>query len=435
MYRKARNYLNGITKYGSVLGLDSIRELLKRLKNPQNDLKFVHVAGTNGKGSTVAFVSTILKNAGYKTGRFTSPSVFSYREKIQINESYITKEALTVLTFQIQEVIEEMIQDGYSHPTIFEVETALAFLYFKQETCDIVVLETGLGGLLDATNIVNNTLIAVLSAISKDHMEYLGETIEEITLIKAGILKKDSIVVSTNQETKAMNVIENKCKEGNNPLIIADIDYAFNIRYENLKVFFDYKEYRDIEIGLIGSYQIQNAVLAIEVAKALNEIGFVIKKEDIQIGLQLTKWPGRFSIINETPLIIIDGAHNEAAAKCLKKTIEKHFKDRKLVFVIGVFADKEYEKIVQITASLACKIITVTTPDNPRALDGRMLARVVGKYHENVQYIPTLEEAARECMNPKEPIDAVIAFGSLSYLGEFEKCIKILQDKKLYENK
>jgi dihydrofolate synthase / folylpolyglutamate synthase len=429
MYPSAREYLEGITKYGSVLGLDSIRDLLKRLKNPQNDLKFVHVAGTNGKGSTVAFVSTILKTAGYKTGRYTSPSVFSYLEKIQVNGSYITKEALTVLTFQIKDVIEEMLQEGYPHPTIFEVETALAFLYFKQEACDIVVLETGLGGILDATNIVDNTQIAVLSAISKDHMEFLGDTLEKITLNKAGIIKKNSIVVSTKQEPQAMNVITMKCMEDKNPLIIAETENAFNVRYENLKVVFDYKEFKDIEIGLIGSYQIQNAILAIEVANALNKQGFVVNKEDIQTGLKHTKWPGRFSLISKEPLIIIDGAHNEAAARSLKDTLEKHFKDKKLMFVLGVFADKEYEKIVQITASLACKILTVTTPNNARALNGRILAEVAVKYHGDVQYMPTLLEAAKECLNPKEPVDAIIAFGSLSYLGEFQESIKMLQDK------
>lgn len=426
MYSEAREYLDNITKYGSILGLDSIRELLRRLDNPQNDLKFVHVAGTNGKGSTVAFVSTILKNAGYRTGRYTSPSVFSYREKIQVNESYISKEALVEITMQIKNVIDEMCHAGLSHPTIFEVETAMAFLHFKREMCDIVVLETGLGGLLDATNIVENTLVCALTSISLDHMEFLGNTIEEIAFNKAGIIKNNSIVVSTKQNLGAMNVIERRCLEGNNTLIIADKDCACQIRSKDLKVCFEYKEYKDLEIGLIGSYQIENAILSIEVVRALSEKGFDIKKEDIRLGIKHTKWLGRFSVISENPLVIIDGAHNEAAAYSLKETIDTHLKNKKLLFVIGVFADKDYEKILEITASLASSILTITIPNNKRALDGRTLAKVAEKYHDSVLYVPTMKEAARVCLKQKE-VDAVIAFGSLSYLAEFADCIKTIQ--------
>lgn len=427
MYKEAREYLNGITKYGSVLGLDSIRVLLRRLGNPQDTLRFVHVAGTNGKGSTVAFISTILELANYKTGRYVSPSVFSYREIIQINRVSITKEALTSLTFEIKEVIEEMLRDGFDHPTIFEVETALAFLYFKREKCDIVVLETGLGGVLDATNIVENTLAAVMTSISKDHMQFLGNTLKEITYNKVGIIKKDSVVVCTKQELEVFEVIKEQCKQNNNTLIIADDKKAVNICYKNLKIVFDYDEFNNIEIGLSGSCQIQNAILAIETAKALRSMEFKISDKAIEEGLHLTKWPGRFTQICKEPVIIIDGAHNEAAAIQLKETIAKHFKNKKLMFVIGVFADKEYEKMVEIMSPLAYKILTITTPDNPRALEGEKLAKVIEKYHNNVKFIPTLKEAAKECVNQKKSVDAIIAFGSLSYLGEFTKQVKALK--------
>ncbi|WP_099467902.1 bifunctional folylpolyglutamate synthase/dihydrofolate synthase [Konateibacter massiliensis] len=438
MYEKAREYLDGITKYGSVLGLDSIRELLSRLGNPQDDLKFVHVAGTNGKGSTVAFISTILKEAGCKVGRYTSPSVFSYREKIQVNEIYIERESLAKLVFQIKAVISNMTEEGQAHPTIFEVETALAFLYFKQENCDIVVLETGLGGLLDATNIVKNTLVSVLTSISRDHMDFLGGSIEEIAFQKAGIIKKNAIVVTAEQEAGAMQVIKEQCQKGDNQLVAAQTEELSQIRYENLSVFFDYKEFGQIEIGLVGSYQIKNAILSIEAVKALRKKGFAISNEAIRQGLKNAKWKGRFTLICEKPVVIIDGAHNEAAAEELKKTIENLFQDKrrlqaaspamekKLLFVMGVFADKEYERILQILAPLAHRILTVTILDNPRALDGEVLARTAEKYHTRVEFMPSLETAALECMRQTKEEEAVIAFGSLSYLAEFERQIKAL---------
>lgn len=422
-YQEAKEYLEEITKYGSVLGLDSIRELLKRLNNPQNNLKFVHVAGTNGKGSTVAFITSILRAAGYKTGRYTSPSVFSYREKIQVNGSDISKDTFAEITLKMKNVIDEMCLDGLSHPTIFEVETAIAFLYFEQVSCDVVVLETGLGGLLDATNIVENTLVAVLTSISMDHVEFLGNTLEEIAFHKAGIIKKDAIVVSMEQSFNAMAVIERKCSEGNNTLLIARKSNVKQICNVDLSVCFQYKDYKKIEIGLLGNFQMDNAILSIEAAHALIEKGFNINSEAIRLGLKQAVWPGRFTVIRKEPLVLIDGAHNEAAAICLKETILTHFKHKRLMFVIGVFADKDYEKILKITAPLACSILTVTIPDNKRALNGKILAKTAEKYHNNVRYMTSIEEAACVCLEQKD-VDVILAFGSLSYLAHFTDCIK-----------
>ncbi len=427
MYREARQYLEGITKYGSVLGLDSIKELLKRLGNPQKELQFVHIAGTNGKGSTLAFISTILKTAGYKIGRYCSPAVFSYREIIQVNEENITQEALSNLTFVIRDVILTMLAEGLPHPTIFEVETVLAFLYFKQEKCNLVVLETGLGGLLDATNVVENTLVAVITAISRDHMDFLGDTIGEIAWYKAGIIKRNSIVVTANQEPDATKAIEEKCNEYNNNLILAEKRNAENIVFKNLQIFFDYKQFKNIEINLAGSYQVQNALLAIEAVMALNLKGFQVSEKAMKNGLRDTKWPGRFSMICNEPVIIIDGAHNEAAAIHLKDTIEHYYIDKKLMFVIGVLKDKEYEKIAEIIAARASKILTVTTPNNPRALGGEELAKTIRKYNLNVEYMTTVEAATRKCMKEGSTYDAIIVFGSLSYLGEFEKYVKVIK--------
>jgi dihydrofolate synthase/folylpolyglutamate synthase len=274
-----------------------------------------------------------------------------------------------------------MLLEGFSHPTIFEVETVLAFLYFKQEKCDIVVLETGLGGLLDATNVVENTIAAVLTAISRDHVEFLGNTIEEITKNKVGIIKRDSIVVTTNQEPDASKVIEEHCLKHKNECILADYKIAENISYQNLKINFDYNESKNIEINLAGSYQIQNAILAIETIKALRKKGYQISELAMREGLKQTKWAGRFTKICNDPVMIIDGAHNEAAARQLTDTIRCYFKSKKLMFVIGVLADKEYEKIIELTSSLAWKILTITTPNHVRSMKGEELAEIVRKYH------------------------------------------------------
>jgi dihydrofolate synthase / folylpolyglutamate synthase len=255
-------------------------------------------------------------------------------------------------------------------------------------------------------------------------MEYLGDTIGEIAWNKAGIIKRDSIVVTTTQEQAAFNAIEEKCKELNNQLIISKTSNVDNIVYDNLQIFFDYNELKNIELNLAGSYQIENAVIAIETVRALNLKGFRISEESIKSGLRNTKWLGRFSKIWNDPLVIIDGAHNKAAAIRLKETIEHYFKDKKLMFVMGVLKDKEYDKIAEILTPIAFKIITVTTPNHPRALSGEELAVSISKYNSNVEYVASIKEAVQICLFNDEGVDGIIAFGSLSYLGEFEACVK-----------
>jgi dihydrofolate synthase/folylpolyglutamate synthase len=258
-------------------------------------------------------------------------------------------------------------------------------------------------------------------------MDYLGNTLSKIAFNKAGIIKKTSVVVTTNQDEEVMKVIEDKCQHDENKLFIADIKNTANCEFKNLQINFDYNDLKQIEINLAGNYQIQNAVLAIEVVRALARLGYLITDETIRKGLKATKWFGRFSKICDEPLIIIDGAHNEAAAIQLRETIECYFNNKKLMFVIGVLGDKEYEKIASITATLADKILTVTTPNNPRALNGKDLAQTIRRYNPNVEYIPTIEEAATRCMKEGNPYDAIIVFGSLSYLGEFASQVEAMK--------
>lgn len=423
-YEEARAFIAETATYGYRLGLDSIGEMLRRLGNPQDDLKFIHIAGTNGKGSVLAYTSTILKEAGYKVGRYISPTIFSYRERIQVNEQYISREDLARLTEKIYKVGQEMVADGHLHPTCFEVETVLAFLYFREQKCDLVVLETGMGGLTDATNVVKTTLISTLVSISMDHMGYLGETLAKIAAMKAGIIKPHTAVVSARQQAEAAEVILKTCREKDCTLKEVELDSIRDVAYGYERQVFTYKQYEDLEIHLAGAYQIENAALAVEVMDVLKDLGYTVPEEALRKGLASTVWNGRFTIVDREPLFIIDGAHNRDAADRLKETLALYFKEKRLVFIMGVLADKEYEYIVSQLAPLASQIFTIMTPDNPRALPAEELAKTVAKYNPNVQAAKGLKDAVALARAAAKPEDVVVAFGSLSHLGELSRYIQ-----------
>ena len=429
-YEEARVYLDSVAKYGSVLGLENMRELLSRIGNPQNELKFIHISGTNGKGSVLAYLSTILKEAGYRVGRYISPTLFSYRERIQVNETFIKKESLAKQTEKVKEAIEGMLADGKPHPTQFEIETVLSFLYFLEQKCDLVVLETGLGGAEDATNIISTTILEVLVSISMDHMQFLGDTLEKIAVQKAGIIKKHTSVVSVLQEPEAMRVIEEKVREQECSLRIADYHQADHIVYGLSRQSFSYGGYENLEISLAGSYQIKNAVTAVEAVKALQSLGWDITEEALRKGLKNTRWRGRFTPICEKPLMIMDGAHNPDGARMLKESIEQYFSGRRIFYLCGVFRDKEYEKVIQTVAPYSDCMVTIATPGNPRALPAKELAAVAEKYIANVWPESTIRSAVQRvfCMADRED-DVILAFGSLSFLGELERTVKEIKEK------
>ena len=423
-YKEARVYLEQVSRYGSVLGLDNMRELLGRLGNPQNDLKFIHISGTNGKGSVLAYLSTILSDAGYRTGRYLSPTLFSYREKIQVDGEKINKESLAAHVTAIAEATRDMQEKNAGTPTIFEVETVLAFLYFKEKKCDIVVLETGMGGLLDATNIIETTVLEVLASISMDHMEFLGDTLGKIAEQKAGIIKPHTSVVSAKQEPEAEAVIKNACLKRDCSLQFVDPAQITDVQYGIARQSFSYKGWKQMEISLAGSYQIINAALALEGVMALRALGWRLTDEQVRSGLLATKWRGRFTVIGEHPIVIMDGAHNPAAAQTLKDSLEHYFPDQKLHFIFGMFKDKDYHEVIRLTAPLAEDIVTVETPDNPRALPAQELAEAVYPVNPHVRAAKTVEEAVGEVLDEAKEDDAVIIFGSLSYLGEAERAMK-----------
>lgn len=438
-YQEALQWIEESNQYGSVLGLTSIKELLDRLGNPEKNLTFIHIAGTNGKGSTGAFISTILAEEGYLVGRYISPTVFDYREKIQIQNknsiNYISKEEIKNLVEKIVIAVHQMLQDGLPHPTTFEIETAMAFLEFFYKKCDYVVLEVGLGGRLDATNIVKNVACAVITSISMDHMSYLGDSLEKITYEKAGIIKPGCKVVAYDQnwdcdyeerdqylngQKDPNTILEEICCKVGVPYLFTDFTQLKNISHSLSKITFDYQNWSDLQISLLGDCQTYNAVVAIEAVKMLG----ICKEESIRKGLANTKWNGRFEVVSKKPLIIVDGAHNEGAARSLERSIQTYLQGKKLVFIIGVLADKEYDTILKYTAKYAEQIITVTPTNNPRALDGSILKKVAMKYCKNVVDGHTIKEGMELAIKSEEK-DGILIFGSLSFLGEVKELLTL----------
>lgn len=423
-YKQALEYVESLASYGIVPGLDTIKELCRRIGNPQDQLAFVHIAGTNGKGSTLAYVSTVLKCAGYRVGRYLSPTIFEYRERIQVGGRPITQKDLCEGMELMKACCDQMVEEGLNHPTPFEVETALSFWYFARQKCDIVVLETGMGGLEDATNLITTTKVAVLASISMDHMKFLGDTLAKIATQKAGIIKSGCRVVSMLQKPEAMEVVEQTAKALNCPLTIADAGRATHVRYGLEKQSFDYLGMKKIEISLAGKFQIDNAVLAIEVINTLGKCGFSVTEKQLRKGLLETNWPGRFTVIGKKPLFIVDGAHNEDAALRLADSIEFYFTNRRIIYIMGILKDKEHEKIIRLCHKYADQIITVTPPNNPRGMRALDLAQEVAGVHPAVTAVDSLEEAVEMSYLLAGKGDVILAFGSLSYLGRLIEIVK-----------
>lgn len=420
-YKEARVYLDKVSKYGSVLGLGTIRKLLCELGNPQDDLKFIHIAGTNGKGSVLAYTSTILSKAGYRVGRYLSPTVVSYLERIQVDAQWIPEDAFARLTALVQKAIACMKAAGETGPTVFEIETAIAFLYFKEQGCDLVVLECGLGGAEDATNIIRNTLIAVFTSISRDHLGILGNSLAEIAAKKSGIIKPGCRVVSSVQLPEVTEVLTQQAEMHGCPYVTAD-ESQVKLHSESYKgQLLSYKEITNACCPLAGRHQIGNAATALETVFTLRTMGYHISNAAICQGLKETAWPGRFTCLGADPLFFIDGAHNEDAAKRLRETLETYFPGKYFIYIMGVFKDKEYEEIAKIMAPLAKSIHTVALSDTGRTLLAAELADVMRRHcQENVPVHAeeTIQTAVANALMDARPDDIVLAFGSLSYLGQ-----------------
>lgn len=419
-YEEALAYIHGTLKFGSKLGLQNITELLNRLGNPHKAFPSVHIAGTNGKGSVTAMTANILHKAGYKVGMFISPYLERFTERIQVDFEEIPQETLARLTGQVKEKVSEMVADGFNHPTEFEIVTALGFLYFAECRIDIAVVEVGLGGRLDATNVLH-PLVSVITSISYDHMYILGNTLREIAYEKGGIIKPGVPVVSYPQEEEAARVIEDLSRERNSPYYSVKPEQI----HEKYSTFgeqcFDFdcegKTLENIRIHLPGKHQLLNAACALTSIMVLKEQGFAIDDGAIYAGMEATRWPGRLELVRENPMVILDGAHNPSGAQALADAVRLYFPGKHIHLILGVFKDKDVDSVAKILCSVASEI-TVTMSDSPRATEIAELERIVRQYHSVVDVKPSLKEAIPYAMKRLAEKDILIISGSLYLIGE-----------------
>lgn len=435
-------YINTPRWQASRLGLDRIRELLERLGRPQDRLKFVHVAGTNGKGSICAYLASILNAAGYRTGMFTSPYIERFEERIRVNSAMISPDELRDVTLAVREHAEAMAEETGGHPTEFELMTAVALEHFARCGCDIVVLEVGLGGRLDSTNVIDAPEACVIARIGLDHTALLGNTLAAIAGEKAGIIKEGSAVVSWPQEPEAMAVIEHAAAEHGCELRVPDFAQLEEgaIRWEDgASPFrsFSYREWTDLRTGILGSYQPQNATVALEVVSVLRGRGWHIPDEAVRAGVARTRWPGRFEIVEggSSPdgfAIVVDGGHNPQGARALADSLAEVFPGRKPVFVIGVLEDKDYPRMLEDVLPLGSAFVCVT-PDNPRALPAHKLARAIRWTGQdllgcsacvNPVVARDFENAIRRARELADPDGLICAFGSLYSVAALKEAVR-----------
>ena len=422
-YKNAEKIITNIERKGSIYGLDCMEELMYRLGNPQNELKFIHVAGTNAKGSIIAFLYEIINKAGYITGRFTSPAVFDRRETISVCHEAISEEDYAQILQQILKVSDEMEHDGHRRPTAFEIETAAAFIYFKEKKCDIVLLEVGLGGDMDATNIISAPLCAVFAPISIDHTNILGNTLEEIAMHKSGIIKKGSYVVSSIQKKEVCEVLEKAAADAGTKVIYPG-NYTILQKFSDNLQKFIYNDKDVYEISLMGSRQTDNATVVLEVINVLKKKGFAFSDRCVKMALKQTEWKGRFTLIGTNPDVIIDGAHNLAAAEALSESLSEYTSVRKfdkIIMVAGMLSDKDYESVIKTVAVKCTELITIPTNIHNRQLDSQVLKNTAEDYGINTVSATTIEEAVGFLRQSITCNDLVVVFGSFSFLAEFEK--------------
>lgn len=401
--------------------LTNIRNLMARLGNIQDKLSVIHVAGTNGKGSVCACIARILQEAGFRTGLYASPAVFDRLEIIKINDMQIPQQAYAKIMAVIQDVCAKMQADGLAHPTAFEMDTAAAFSYFYQEKCNFVVLEAGMGGAKDAVNIIAHPVCSVFTSISLDHMAYLGGTLWEIAEAKAGIIKSGCPCVSSRQAPEVLEVLSRTAADMGSRFVTAREDRIRGFTYDGWGSRFELEE--EVYCPLAGAWQQENISCALAVVFLLQEEGVRIPAKAVRRGLSAVRLPGRFERIFTKPDIYIDGAHNEGAALALEETVKHCFADRKIVYIIGVLADKEYGKLLRILLPYAVRVFTVT-PEHARALDGGKLAVEAGRIHPAVSFAPSVSKAVKEAADAAGADGVVLAFGSFSYLRDLRQAVK-----------
>ena len=443
-YDESIAYIKNTAKFGSKLGLDRTEKILDLLGNPHKKLKCIHIAGTNGKGSTTAMVARVLMEAGYKVGVYISPFIEEFEERMQINNMNIPKDDLSDIITEVSKAVEKVVELGYSNPTEFEIITCAGFLYFYKNNVDFAVVEVGIGGRLDSTNVIE-PILSVITSISLDHTQILGDTLDKIAYEKAGIIKKGIPVIIFPQQNESEEVIEKICRERNSKLIKVPQNSAIYLGKDNLMQntanLLEEKKYTnrdniiqkikiqtsndnyDIELALLGKHQLLNCSVAVHAIEELIVIGVKISKDNILMGLRNVRWPARLEVMNKKPLVVIDGAHNIDGIEKLTESIDMYFNYNKIVLILGILADKQVGEMIKTIVPKVSKVITVT-PHSDRAELSEELKVQVEKYNTNCEAIEDYEEAYKKALSYCSAEDLLLVAGSLYMVGDMRRIIR-----------
>lgn len=432
-YEETMKYITETAKFGSKLGLQRTERILQVLGDPHKKLKAVHIAGTNGKGSTTAMISKILLESGYRVGMYTSPYLEEFEERIQIDNRNIPRDDLCEIITKVSKAISQVVEEGFDHPTEFEIITCAMFLYFFEQKVDFAVIEVGLGGRLDATNVIV-PMLSVITSISYDHMHILGNTLGEIAFEKAGIIKEGVPVVLYPQEEESLKVFERVSAEKKCKLIKIDRESVEYIETEDIRQRIEVRTEMDnyeVCLSLLGQHQLLNCAVAIRASEELMHHGVAIDKQHVLSALSKVKWHGRLEVMSKAPLVVIDGAHNIDGIRKLADSIDVHFKYRKLYLILGILADKQVEEMVSTIVPKAYNVIAVTPHSERAELAGR-LKEIIEDYNPNCEAVESYEEAYNKAVSMCDKEDIVVISGSLYMIGDMRKIINShIKDKKV----
>ncbi len=417
-YSETTEYLDSLNGLGSRLGLENISELLTRLGNPQNKVRAVHIAGTNGKGSVGAFLTSVLTMAGYRVGRYCSPAVFDPLETISFNGVNISEDDFAMVITDTVSVCDENL-----HPTRFEIETAAAFMFFDRMQCDIAIVECGMGGELDATNVMSDVICSVITPVSMDHMSFLGDTIEKIAECKAGIIKP-GVDVAAYKDARYSSVLSERAIQTKSDIYYID-DKDIICNTDNNELVFSYRGYKNIRLNTPAAYQAVNGAIALEVMDRLKYKGYNLTDDVIRAGMYNMKWPGRFEILNDNKkMLILDGAHNPAGAAAFADSYRRLYGDDKSVIILAMFKDKDTRGVLDHIMPLAESVITTMAPDNPRSFPAKDLAEYIKKYYDiEVGYEADIYKAVSLAFDMAGE-NKVIACGSLAHLASVKEAYR-----------
>lgn len=424
-FKEAIQYVESTGKFSINLGLERIKRICKLIGKPEKELKVIHIAGTNGKGSTSTFIASVLMKQGYRVGVYTSPYLERFTERIKINDEEISEEDVAKLVTELNPIVEQVEGEGLSRPTEFEIITACAYKYFNDKKVDFVVLEVGLGGRYDATNIID-PILSVITTISYDHMHILGDTLGKIAYEKAGIIKQSKPLVVYPQDKEAMEVIMTEARNKN-----AKVSYVENLDYEVISdtikgIILNVKakdEYRNLTIQMTGTYQVMNLLTALCAVETLIEEGVIISRDAVYEGFRSARWPGRFEVINEKPFIILDGGHNIQGIEGIVSSVKKYFPNRKAKIICGILRDKEYDTMLDMLTEIGDEFITLRA-NSDRALNEKEIKEILISKGKRAYAMSNISEAVDNTVALAKEDDIIIFCGSLHMIGEARTRLK-----------